>query len=331
MYWMDWTASNHSFFVHVPVAVAVLLPFALISSQRAGRGIRPWWLTCRYLAWGGVLFSLVAVFSGLLQAKHLNLLAPGQFLAAKGTGVATIFRLHQLLGASSLVLGVFTLQAVSRRRADHQGLGFLGLLVGTLWAVAILAAGWYGGQLGKPQTAFAPAPVKVNPVPVPHVVVPVVTPPSASGAEATAPFRALDYQSLVPMHVEPVRNPLHGNRWIRVWVSPGAETAYQTGQKLPEGSLLVMNSLEDRWGRPGLDVGPLYAMEMKDGKPHFTYYWPRVPVARRGETGGAERAYWRGEDANLASCLSCHLDGLALKRDRSSMVALKKIKVEPAS
>jgi uncharacterized membrane protein len=324
MSWMDWIAHNHPVFVHVPVAVAILLPFALIAAQRVGRGIRPWWVTCRYLAWGGTIFATAAILSGFLLAKKLNLLAPGQFLAPKGTGDAALFRLHQALGASSFVLAILTLKSVFRNRGDHQGLGFLPLVLGLAWAAASLGAGWFGGQLGQ----AAPAPVAAAPAPVKAEVEASAIPSRAPDPEASAPLRALDYQSLVPMHAEPVRNPLHGNRWIRVWVSPGAEEAYRSGQPLPEGSFLVMNSLEDRWGRPGVDAGPLYAMEIKGGKPRFTFYWPRVPAGKRGETAGAERAYWRGDDPNLASCMTCHLDGLALKRDRSAWVVPKKPKAE---
>jgi hypothetical protein len=316
---MDWIALKHSVFVHVPVAVAIFLPLAVISSQRPGRGIRPWWVTCRYLAWGGVLFSVAAALSGLLLAKNLNFLAPGQFLAPKGTGEAAIFRLHQLFAGASLLLGILTLKAVFRRREEHQGIGFLALLLGLLWSASLLAAGWFGGQLRQPPVEAEPTPKKIEAPAMPA---------STVDAEVKAPLRALDYLSLVPMHTEPVRNPLHGNRWIRVWVTPGAEDAYRKGEKLPEGALLVMNSIEDRWGRPGVEAGPLYAMEMKDGKPRFTFYWPQVPAAKRGETGGAERAYWRGEDANLASCANCHLDGLAAKRDRSSWTVPRKPKVE---
>lgn len=320
MSWMDWVAHNHSVFVHVPVAVAILMPLALVSAQRAGRGIRPWWVTCRYLAWGGVLFSMAALISGFLQAKRLNLLPPGQFLAPKGVGEAAVFRLHQALGAGSLVLGLLTLKTVFRRREEHQGIGLLSLLLGLLWTGALLCAGWFGGQLGEPAAPVA--------APVTQVDAPTAKPVDP---EAKAPLRALDYQSLVPMHAEAVRNPLHGRRWIRVWVTPGAEEAYRLGQKLPNGALLVMSSVEDRWGRPGQDSGPLYAMEMQGGKPTFTFYWPRVPAANRGETGGAARAYWRGDDVNLASCVTCHLEGLAPKRDRSSWVVPKKPKVDAAS
>ncbi len=315
MSWMDWIAHNHLLFVHVPVAVAVFIPLALVSAQRAGRGIRPWWVTCRYLAWGGVLFSLVAVISGFFHAKELHLLAPGQILAPRGVGEAAMFHLHQVLGASGLVLGVLTLKAVFRHREEHQGIGFLALLLGLLWAATILAASWYGHRLNRPAPR-AEAAQAASPVPA----VPAVDP------EAKAPLRALDYLSLVPMHTEPVRNPLHGDRWIRVWVSPGAEEAYRAGEKMPEGSLLVMSSVEDRWGRPGQESGPLYALETKQGKPRFTFYWPQVPEARRGEVGGAARAYWRGEDTNLANCMTCHSEGLAPRQDRSRWVVPRKPK-----
>jgi len=315
---MDWMACNHSLFVYVPAAVAILLPWALVSAQRAGRGIRPWWLTCRYLAWCGLLFSLVALFSGFLQAQHQNLLAPGQFLAPKGG-----LRLHQILGASSLLLGALTLKTLFRRREEHQGLGFLALFTGLAWVAVSLGAMWYGRQLGQPRVASEPLPVKAVQPTVPALL--------AAPGEAQVPTRALDYLSLVPMHEEPVRSALHGNRWIRVWANPAAVEAYRAGQRLPEGAFLVMNSQEDRWGRPGIEAGPLYSMEMKGGKAHFTYYWARVPEAKRGETGGADRAYWHGEDSHLGSCLTCHADGLAPKKDRSTWVVPRRPKPQAPS
>jgi hypothetical protein len=107
--------------------------------------------------------------------------------------------------------------------------------------------------------------------------------------------------------------------------------AYRAGQRLPEGAFLVMSSQEDRWGRPGIDAGPLYSMEMKGGKVRLAYYWPRVPEAKRGETGGADRAYWHGEDSHLGSCLTCHADGLAPAKDRSTWVVPRKPKAAPDS
>jgi hypothetical protein len=125
----------------------------------------------------------------------------------------------------------------------------------------------------------------------------------------------------------------HGNRWIRVWTSPGAEKAYQEGASLPPNSLVVMSTLEDRWGRPGFDQGPLYALETDAaGKVRFTFYWPQVPEARRAETKGEPSAYWRGDDPRLQSCRDCHLLGLAPRKDRSKLGIPRKPKLDaPAS
>jgi len=145
--------------------------------------------------------------------------------------------------------------------------------------------------------------------------------------------RALNYLALRALHAEPVKSGPHGNRWIRVWVSPGAEQAYRAGEKLPAGALVVMSTLEDRWGRPGFEQGPLYALETgADGKARLTFYWPQVPEARRAETQGAASAYWRGDDPRLASCGSCHAEGPAPRKDRSVWVVPRKPRTEaPAS
>ncbi len=94
-----------------------------------------------------------------------------------------------------------------------------------------------------------------------------------------------------------------------------------------------MSTLEDRWGRPGFEQGPLYALETgADGKPRLTFYWPQVPEARRTETQGAASAYWRGDDARLASCASCHAEGAAPRKDRSVWGVPRKPRTEaPAS
>jgi len=116
-----------------------------------------------------------------------------------------------------------------------------------------------------------------------------------------------------------VKSAPHGNRWIRVWVNPESEKAYQAGEPLPPGSLVVMSTVEDRWGRPGFEQGPLYALETaKDGKTRFTFYWPQ----------GNPAAYWRGDDAGLSGCLSCHGQGMAPAKDRSKWVVPRKPKPE---
>ena len=82
---------------------------------------------------------------------------------------------------------------------------------------------------------------------------------------------------------------------------------------------MVLSSAEDRWGRPGPDPGPLYALEMKASGPVLTFYWPRIPMNYRREFGGDSRVYWRGSDAHLDACRACHADGMANPSKRSRM------------
>jgi hypothetical protein len=311
---MDWIAQKHGLFVHLPFAAALLLPVALIAAQRAGRGIKPWWVTCRYMAWAGVLGVTAAVLSGFGAAQLSKRLPAGIFLAKGSLADPTLFQLHQWGAAASLLLGLLTLRALHRKREDHQGIGVLGLFLGLLFTGATVAAGYLGTQLAHPP------PQKPKPA---EAKAAVVKPPDP---EANAPLRALDYLRLVPMHGEPVRSSPHGNRWIRVWVSPEAESAYREGGPLPVGSQVVMSTMEDRWGRPSLDQGPLYALDtLPGGKTSLTFYWPRVPEARRNETRGLASAYWRGDDEHLKSCLACHAAGMAPVRERSKW-AIPKVK-----
>jgi hypothetical protein len=90
-----------------------------------------------------------------------------------------------------------------------------------------------------------------------------------------------------------------------------------------------MNSFENRWNRPSTEPGPLYALEIKaGGKPSLTFYWPRVPEARRNETGGADRAYWHDDAPELQTCQGCHAQGAAAVKDRSHWMATLPLKVK---
>ena len=316
---MDWTALKHDLFVHVPIAAAVLLPVALVAAQRPGRGIKPWWVTCRYVAWAGVVMGALAAVTGTWEASASGLLPDGAWLSRGSLRAPTLFQLHQWSALASLGLGVLVLRALHRKREEHQGIGILGLFLGLLWAAFTLLAG-YAGTLLRHPTLPKPAGLALPKAPQP------------ADPEAAAPLRALDYGSLVPLHQEPVKSAPHGNRWIRVWVSPGGEGAYREGGPLPEGTLAVMSTLEDRWGRPGYEPGPLYALEvLPGGKPSLSFYWARVPEARRNETQGAARVYWRGDNANLKSCLACHTAGAAPIGERSRWaIPRPKPRPEPA-
>ncbi len=314
---MDWIALKHALLSHLPVASGLLLPWALFAAQRPGRGIRPWWTVTRYLGWAGALGLLGSFLSGLASARVLGLIPAHRLLpqVAFGTGAEALLFRHALLGAASVLAAAVALWSINRSRKDHESLGPLALLLGLAWCAVLLLAGDSGYRVahGRPQSL------------APMVAATVAAPPirTAIDPEASVPVRALDFASLEAIHPDPVKSPAHDGRWIRVWASPDAAAAYRAGQALPQGALLVLSSVEDRWGRPGPDGGPLCALEMKATGPSFTFYWPRVPMARRSEFGGESRAYWRDGDTHLEACRACHANGMADPTQRSRWRAKK--------
>ena len=320
---MDWIALKHALLSHLPVATGLLLPWPLLAAQRPGRGIRPWWTVARYLGWTGLLGTLGAFVSGFASGRYLELIPAHRLLpvAASGSGPEALLFRHTVLGVGSLLVGMAALWAMNRSRKDHQSLGFLTLVLGLAWSAVLLLTGEGGYRLAHGRAARIVAPVSASVVAPATAPVAAPTPVQPARAdqdlEASAPVRALDYASLEAIHSDPVKSPAHGGRWIRAWASPEAASAYRAGQPLPQGALVVLSSVEDRWGRPGPDSGPLYALEMKPTGPALTFYWARIPMERRQEFGGESRAYWRGEDAHLASCRSCHGAGMADPGQRS--------------
>ena len=320
---LDFLAFKHPLLVHLPVAAGLLLPLALVAAQRPGRGIKPWWTTCRYLAWAGVLGLFVAMLSGFLWARTLGLIPPGKFLAPHLLNPlpeqwlqVTIWK-HQIAALTSLPLALITLWTTHRRRLEHQGLGLLALVSGFLCCGALLAAGYFGGKMTHPIPGTIPSQSAVALV------------PEATDPEVDVPVRALDFASLEPIQTEPVKSTTHGNRWIRVWVTPSGSDAYRAGKPLPAGAYAVMTSLEDRWGRPGFESGPLTMLEtLANGKPSLTFYWPHVPEAKRGETNGQFSVYWRGQDPNLETCMGCHAMGQAPMDQRSNWRMPRRLKPE---
>jgi hypothetical protein len=147
MDWLAWFASRHTWFVHLPAAAAVLVPLPILAAQRGGRGIRPWWTTCRYLAWAGVIGAVLAVLSGFLQARHLGLVPADAYWGPALPGRSYLFRVHQLGGVASLLLGLACLRSLYRQRQDHQGIGLFALLFGVLWGACALVTSYDGAYL----------------------------------------------------------------------------------------------------------------------------------------------------------------------------------------
>jgi len=140
---MAWFANRHAWLVHLPAAAALMIALPVLAAQRGGRGIRPWWTTCRYLAWAGFIGSFLALASGCVAARNLGLLAPG-FWAAPQPGLPYLFRIHAALGLAALLLGTACLRSLYRDRHEHQGIGLAALLLALLWGASALAGAYSG-------------------------------------------------------------------------------------------------------------------------------------------------------------------------------------------
>jgi hypothetical protein len=302
---------QHVWAVIIAIAAGLLLPWPLLAAQRAGRGIKPWWTTSRFLAWVGLLAAAAALVSGEFLAKKLGLLDGEWILRGQWSDI----RIHQYFGGATVFFGCLCLRFSYMKRKEHQGLGVLALMTGLLWAVSAGGAGASGIKLAHESAAEAKAAAKPE-------TKDAADSAAAAGDELISSqrnrlLRILDYSSLVPMHQEPIRSSAHNNRWIRVWVSPDAAEGYATGGQLPEGALVVMSSVEDRWGRPSYEIGPLYTLEVLPAGARVGMYWSYVPESKRGEVGGLSRVSWREPNESLASCAECHANGMALPSSRN--------------
>jgi hypothetical protein len=166
MDWLAWYASRHTWLVHLPAVCAFLLIFPAIAAQRGGRGIRPWWTTCRYLGWIGFVGAVLTVGSGLLSAWGRGLLDQIGAASVVQPGLPHLFRIHALGGAATLLLGGACLRSLYRKRQDYQGIGVPALLLAILWGCAALGTVYTGRLLN----GRSPAPARLLGTSAPTVV-----------------------------------------------------------------------------------------------------------------------------------------------------------------
>ncbi|MCL1894342.1 MAG: hypothetical protein FWG02_08935 [Holophagaceae bacterium] len=306
-----WVANQHIWAVSFALATSMLLLVPVFAAQRPGRGIKPWWVACRYLAWTGLIGSVIALVSGEFLANNLGLLNGEWILRDQWSDI----RFHQYFGGASVMLSCLCVRSAYIKRKEHQGIGPYMLFLGLLWAIASAGAGHYGIKLSRTHKTEGKVAFKTEP----QVHTDGDENDDLQSVRNIRIAKILNYSSLVPMHpAEPVKSPAHSNRWIRVWVSPNASEAYKSGNSLPEDTLVVMSSLEDLWGRPTYEIGPLYTLEvLAGGVKRVGMYWYNVPESKQEAVGGAKRIYWTEPHPNLASCSECHADGMAPPRDRS--------------
>ncbi|MBI4912228.1 MAG: hypothetical protein HY823_05785 [Acidobacteria bacterium] len=320
---MEFVAREHPALVHLPLGLVVALPIAMLVSFRS-RHAHAWKLTATFMAGLAWASSAVALFSGLLWGRQINLIPPGNFLpvvASEKQVLQRMLQLHELTALAGVLVGGVCLAFLVRslrmeseridtptqpgtepgprrrsalRRISDRGVGVPAMMLSLLWIGAWGFCGKLGGIMvfGNEETNKAAAEQEAK---------------RKNDVEAELPIRALDYGSLEPVEPGPIRSAAHGNRWRRTWVTASGIDAYKSGKPLPAGAYVVLSTFEDEKGRPGHELGPLYMKETRsDGSTAFAFYWPRVPEGRRTEVGGEETVYWRSPDPKLVVCTGCH-------------------------
>lgn len=312
---IEFIAREHPAFVHIPLGLVAVLPVAMLASfyPRHGRVLAG---TSFFLAAIGWLASTIALFSGLVWGRQINLIPPAAFLpvvASEKQVLQRILQIHIYMALSGFLIGgvcVYLLWRIWRhdqevpagtdhrhhpgRRFWERGVGAPALLVGFIWLGCWGFSGKLGGIMvfGNEETNRAAAEADKA---------------KRNDVEADLPIRALDFAALEPVEAAPVRSKAHGDRWRRIWVTASGSDAYKEGKPLPPGAYAVMSTFEDAKGRPSYEPGPIYMKEIKaDGTTAFAFYWARIPAALQKDFGGQDAVYWRSPDPKLATCLGCH-------------------------
>lgn len=313
---LEFIAREHPAFVHVPLGLVATLPLAMLISFFS-RHTKVWTGTTFFIALVAWVGSTMALFSGLIWGRQINLIPPSGFLpvvASEKQVLQKMLQLHEFAALTGFLIGGLCLWLLWRswrheaadpapdrrhggRRFWDRGVGIPALLVGCLWLASWGFSGKLGGIMvfGNEETNKAAAEADAA---------------KRNDVEADLPIRALDYASLEPAEDRPVRSKAHGDRWRRIWVTASGIDAYKAGKPLPPGAYAVMATFTDEKGKPGTEPGPLYMKETRaDGSTAFLFYWPRVPETLRKEVGGLDSVYWRSPDPKLFTCLGCHEKG----------------------
>ncbi len=133
----EWFAREHPAFVHLPIAASLLLPLTLGLSLK-----KPEWLpAARLLAWCGFAGGIVAVLSGFLWARSMDLIAPGAFTP----GHPGLLTTHQWLALGGLGVGIAALCFIETKKVRPA------LAVALLWMALWGAAGHWGGKMVFPE------------------------------------------------------------------------------------------------------------------------------------------------------------------------------------
>jgi uncharacterized membrane protein len=309
-------APLHPPLTHFPIVCSILAVLCLAAAWKTSKA---WFREAA--AWLWVLTFLSGLASGLtgyLFSSHLGFtegfspIPPGEVLGG-------LLRDHVLWAMGGLSTSLICLGAAwgtlrGKPWPFPTQLGF-GLVAAVLFGLAGSHGGEmvYGGPKGRPATS-PPGEEQSLGRPIPGELggggQKVGSVPMESSQDLLE--AAKDYRTgLVKLNARSWVSRTHGKRWVNTYVSKEAVEAYEAGEALPEGSLVVKESFQDQGGKPSRTEGPLYVM--RKGK-----------VSRSPATGGWEYALgWEKPvpgnpegltsptralpgDPGLASCIKCH-------------------------
>ena len=92
---VEFIAREHPAWVHLPLGMVVGLPLAMLGSFLPKHAHR-WTTTAFFMAAVGLAGSVVALVSGLIWARQINLLPPSGYFAVRSSVAACTFRMMQL-------------------------------------------------------------------------------------------------------------------------------------------------------------------------------------------------------------------------------------------
>jgi len=281
--------SLHPPLVHFAVACPILAFLALVSQIFWKKS----WLSQAAAAlWIlGFLASLAALLTGHLFSIHLGMVSEWSPLPPE-TAMKGVLRDHALLGTLSTLLSFAALWAAGRTLREKPLPRKLQLTLGFLLAVLFALTGHEGGEM----------------------VYESVEPSRATGSAPASDLIRLAggyRQNLVKMNSKPWNSRTHGHRWVNTYVSKEAVETYKNSNPLPEGSLVVKESFEDRNGKASDVPGPLYVMQKgkvsdspETGGWRYALSWEN-PVLGNVEKI-SEPVTWLSGDPHLNSCVKCH-------------------------
>lgn len=143
-------AKAHPALVHAPIGAVLFLPLALVLALGSKLHKDAWLHTSAFLASLRLLGGLAALGTGLLFARELGGILPGQWLAHPlhpAPSFIAFLKVHQLLALSGLPVGIACwalLVRALRGRATALRVAFaLSLLWLGLWGTA----GHWGGRM----------------------------------------------------------------------------------------------------------------------------------------------------------------------------------------